>query len=206
MRTRSTLPFVDLVLIGLRGSGKTSIARLLATRRRAPWIDLDDRTPSFLDLDPPATSVRDAWERAGEPAFRDAEVRALAQVLDAPTPTRGFSTAPSHPSPPQIIALGGGTPTAMPLTPGPSAESLLRDARASGTIRIIYLRASPRVLRERLEPTDHATRPSLTGTNFLDEIPRVFARRDPLYATLADQTIDVDTLSPEEVCDTIERK
>lgn len=158
-----------------------------------PWVDLDDVTTSFLNLTPPATSVRDAWERAGERAFRDAEVRALDHALRAST----FSQ--------RVIALGGGTPTATPLEPGPSAESLLRIARQQAMIRIIYLRASPRVLRERLEPTDHASRPSLTGTNFLDEIPRVFAQRDPLYATLADQTIDVDTLSPAEVCDTIEQ-
>ncbi len=198
---------VQLVLIGLRGSGKTSIARLLAQRRGAPWIDLDDLTPTFVELDPPASSVRDAWERAGEAAFRDAEVRALTDLL---------SESPAAcPHPARIIALGGGTPTAKRLpgptphapiaTSGASAESLLRDARDRDAIRIIYLRASPGVLRARLEASDHASRPSLTGANFLDEIPRIYARRDPLYAAIADQTVDVDDLSPEEVCDAIGR-
>jgi shikimate kinase len=110
-------PITTLILIGLRGSGKTTIARLLAQRLNRQAIDLDDLTPTYLR----EKSAADALSKHGEPAFRRAELAALLDALKTPG---------------TILALGGGTPTA------PGVAELLESAKNQGRIVVIYLRAS----------------------------------------------------------------
>lgn len=151
-----------LVLMGLRGSGKSTLGRLVAARAGRGFVDLDDRTPVIMGFD----SVAAAWEARGETAFRAAEVEALRAALAEPA---------------GVIALGGGTPTA------PGAPELLRHSRCV----LVYLRCSPAELRERLSSHGvGANRPSLTGKNPLDEIEDVFARRDPVYRALAEHAVE----------------
>ena len=103
------------MLIGLRGSGKTTLGSLLAKRLNTQFIDLDDVTVAGSGQ----PSVTAMFRSVGEPAFRAAECAALTHVLTSPS-TSGA-----------VIALGGGTPTTPP------ARALLESARAAGTIRII---------------------------------------------------------------------
>lgn len=162
-----------LVLIGLRGSGKSTLGAALATRQGIPFLDLDDETAAALGCD----SVAAAWKEHGEAAFRAAETRCLREALARPI---------------HIIALGGGTPTA------PGAANLLRDATSTGRSVIAYLRADPALLRARLSAEGEAAmanRPSLTGKDPLDEIETIYAARDPLYRSIATRVIEgVDTL------------
>lgn len=171
-----------LILIGLRGSGKSTLARGLAARLSCAWADLDDVTPRELGC----ATVAEAWSTRGEPAFRAAEVMALSKVLSGDA---------------RVIALGGGTPTA-PGNPGnPGAAELLRAEQSAGRARVIYLRASPAALRERLRGGMGANRPSLTGADPLAEIEEVFTRRDGPYRRIADRVIEVDELSEGAVLD-----
>ncbi len=168
-----------LVLIGLRGSGKSTIGRLVASRAGAAFVDLDELTSRLLG----GGEVAEIWARVGEPGFRDGEARALRDLnLDA----RGG---------PRVIALGGGTPTA------PGAAELLESASRAGAVTLVYLRAAPGVLRARLGATDVASRPSLTGAGTLREIEAVFAARDPLYRRLATLVLETDDLSVEDLAD-----
>jgi len=154
-----------LVLIGLRGSGKSTLGHALAAAQGYGFVDLDDVTPRVMGFG----SVAEAWSARGEAAFRAAEVKALDDVL------RGDA---------KVIALGGGTPTA----PG-CAERLIEERRA-GRVVIAYLRSMPEELRERLRGKMDASRPSLTGKDPLVEIDDVFAARDPLYQRLATRMIE----------------
>jgi shikimate kinase len=156
---------MNLILIGLRGSGKTTVGGLLAARLGRPFVDLDDAVAVALN----ARSAGEAWRARGEAAFRSAEVTALRDALRVPE---------------RVLSLGGGTPTAS------GAVELLNAERASGRVRIVYLAASPAVLRQRLAGTDLASRPSLTGAGVLGEIDAVHAARDGLYRSLADAVID----------------
>lgn len=113
----------------------------------------------------------------GEVAFRTAEASCLATLLRSNN---------------QIISAGGGTPTA------PGAAALILTARDSGKLGVIYLRAEPTELQQRMR-ADTTLRPSLTGANPVDEVPNIFTKRDALYQELADMTIDVDRLSTEQV-------
>ncbi|HEX5010252.1 MAG TPA: shikimate kinase, partial [Planctomycetota bacterium] len=61
-----------IVLIGMRGAGKTTVGRELAARLSRPFVDVDDLIAELAGR--PADEV---LARDGEPAFRALEERAL---------------------------------------------------------------------------------------------------------------------------------
>lgn len=156
-----------LILIGLRGSGKSTLGSQLAASLHTTFLDLDHLTAKLLQQ----PSAAEAIQKLGLPAFRQGELHAI----QSPEALRAG-----------VLSLGGGTPTA------PGATAFLQSLKARG-VQIIYLRATPATLRARLESTDHSTRPSLTGAHPLDEIEKLFTDRDTLYRSLATHTIEVDT-------------
>lgn len=149
-----------LVLMGLRASGKTTLGRAVADALGVGFVDLDDHTRALLG----AATVRDAFATAGEARFREAETRALAGVLARP---------------PQVIALGGGTPTAS------GAAELLAVARSTERAFVVFLDPPLEVLAARLR-AEASDRPSLTGLGVVEEIGVVADARRPLYAALTD--------------------
>ena len=52
---------VNILLMGLRGSGKSAIGRLLAERLNRPFVDLDERVLATFD-EPTVTAV---WSAHG---------------------------------------------------------------------------------------------------------------------------------------------
>jgi shikimate kinase len=163
-----------IVLMGLRGSGKSTLGRRLAERLGRRFVDLDDRTGAALG----AASAGEALRTHGEPAFRAGETDALRAALDEP----GI-----------VLALGGGTPTA------PGAAELLRErAAGGGGVRVLYLRASVETLASRLTAAAAAggpDRPALVGEDPVSEIAVLFERRDPLYRELASAVLHLDGVS-----------
>lgn len=158
----------NILIIGLRGAGKSTTGRALADRLSRAFVDLDQRTLAIMN----APTVAQAWREHGEPAFRDAESRALAEVL-------ALSGA--------VVSLGGGTPTA------PGCERMIRDEIGAGRAIVVYLHAEPQLLADRVrhDPPEH--RPRLLGLDQAEaerEMELVYARRDPLYRSLATHIID----------------
>lgn len=170
----------NLILIGLRGSGKSTIGRHVAERLRRPFVDLDHLTPEILS----GATVAEVWAKHGEPAFRAAETQALLGVLQQLG---------------QVIALGGGTPTA------PGAASALRDHRAATGACLLYLHAGPAELRARLTLADNTHRPVLTSgsSNPLTEIEAIYNVRDAKYQELADTVIEVGGRTVADVVDMV---
>ena len=76
------------------GSGKTSVGKLLAQEMEWPFIDLD----TVIEAGQGA-SIREIFERSGEPFFRQIERVALSEISKKE---------------PAVIALGGGTFTQKP--------------------------------------------------------------------------------------------
>lgn len=178
--------------MGLRGAGKSTIARALGRDAGVAVIDLDDRTMALLGH----ATVADAFRRAGEPAFREAEVRALRAVIDeCGERNDGLEARPTGRS--CVVALGGGTPTA------PGARELLGSWAQRGGAVIVYMHADPASLRARLREGD-ASRPSLTGAGVLEEIEAVYAARDPIYRACAHAVVDA-TAPADAVADSLKR-
>ena len=78
---------VSPILVGLMGSGKSSIGRRLAVSLKLPLIDLDDYI-----VEQAGRSIPEVFEQDGEAVFRRMETEALHQVVG------------SH----AVIATGGG--------------------------------------------------------------------------------------------------
>ncbi|MFK7788870.1 MAG: shikimate kinase, partial [Phycisphaeraceae bacterium] len=83
---------MNIVLLGYRGSGKTSIGRQLAVELWKDFVDLDDATRARFNNQ----TIADIWTDHGEAAFRKAEADAAVELLSNEN---------------QVIALGGGTLT-----------------------------------------------------------------------------------------------
>ena len=184
------------VLMGLRGSGKSTLGQLIAKKRNMKFVDLDDATVALMGC----ADVAQAWERFGEARFREAETRALAGALAGELAggpvgelVGELAGEPKSACAAGVLALGGGTPTV------PGAQTILREAIKRHTVELVYLRGSPATLISHLTGTDANTRPSLTGAPMLDEIAVVHAARDDLYRSLATRVIEIDSLSIEQI-------
>ena len=67
---------MGIVLVGYRGSGKTTVGRMLADRLGVGFVDLDERIIAAA-----GKTIREIFADHGEPGFRDHESRLLAEVL-----------------------------------------------------------------------------------------------------------------------------
>jgi shikimate kinase len=172
-------PGAHLVLIGLRGAGKTTVGRLLSTRGHRQFFDLDDLVLRRLGAD----SVRAVFEGPGESVWRAGEAASCAALFDAPLP-------------PAVIALGGGAPMLD------QVATTLQAARRDGRAIVIHLRCPSSVAGERLgrAPGDRTSLTGLGVTQELDELARV---RGPRYEELADAAVDASA-APDVVAASIE--
>lgn len=121
-------------------------------------------------------SVAEIWAVDGEPGFRSLEARVLADAL--------ASTAPA------VIAAAGGTVL------DPTNRRLLCTHTP-----VVWLRAEVETLVRRVGSGEG--RPLLDG-DVAAAVARLDAERRPLYAEVADVTVDVDQLSADEVAERIE--
>jgi shikimate kinase len=163
-----------IYLIGARGSGKTTVGRLLAARLGWSFVDMDDVIEAAA-----GKSIAEIFATAGESGFRDREAEALSQV----------ASRPDH-----VIATGGG------IVLRPDSRSRLCE-----TGHCVWLTAPAETLWDRIR-VDVATpvrRPALTGLSPLDEMRHVLTTREPLYRSVAHQSIATDSQSPEAVVSAI---
>jgi shikimate kinase len=163
--------WMSVILIGYRGSGKSTVGRKLADRLWQTFIDTDELIAKKSNK-----TIKQIFETDGEQRFREMESEALQQVCKLEE---------------HVISLGGG---AVLL-----AEN--RELLKSTAHKRIYLRCDPAVLHERIiaDPQTAATRPSLTALGgSVDEIRQLLAQREPLYREVMTAELEVTSLSPDE--------
>lgn len=115
-----------LVLVGMMGVGKTTVARVLSERLQRPVLDSDAMIEERT-----GRTVREIFAADGEPAFRTVETEVLRDALAT--------------SEPAIIAAAGGVVL--------SAENRAL-LKASGA-RVVWLCAQPSTLVERVRGGGH---------------------------------------------------
>ena len=82
------VPTRSIVLIGMMGSGKTSVGRRLASRLGQSFVDSDDEIVAASGM-----SIAQFFERYGEAEFRKGERKVIARLLEQPV---------------QVLSTGGG--------------------------------------------------------------------------------------------------
>jgi len=148
-------------LIGLPGSGKSTVGRQLARRLKVGFVDSDQVLERRLGC-----SIREFFEREGEERFRDLEQRVLDELTHA---------ADSHES--CVLSTGGG--------------AVLRAANRAvlhERCTVVYLRSSPEEIFRRLR--HDKSRPLLQVADPLARLRELYAQRDPLYRETAHFVID----------------
>jgi shikimate kinase len=169
---------MNVILIGYRGCGKTTIGQKLADRLWQTFVDIDD-----LIVRRAGKNIKQIFEEDGEPAFRDIESSVLREVLATDD---------------TVIGLGGGTVIRD------ENRKLLKSSGA----KIIYLRCELAELDRRIRADTRTaeTRPALThlgGT--IDEIRVKLAEREPHYREVMTSELEVTNLTPADAVHHIAR-
>ena len=120
-------------------------------------------------------TVAEIWATEGEPAFRRLESEVLDEALAGGRPA--------------VVAAAGG------VVLDPANRARLRDCA------VVWLRARPETLVPRVATGNH--RP-LLDRDPAGVLARLATERAPLYAEVADVTVDVDGLAPEQVVALVE--
>ena len=80
----------SVVMVGLMGTGKTSIGRMLAKRLKMDFVDADAEIVAAAGC-----SIEEIFETHGEPSFRSGERSVIARLLDGPVRIIATGGAPS---------------------------------------------------------------------------------------------------------------
>jgi shikimate kinase len=163
-----------IILVGPRGTGKTTVGKLLARRLTWDFADADDRVEAGA-----GKSIAEIFVAEGEAGFRDREAAALADLCAGA---------------PRVIATGGGAVLRE------ANRRLLKDR---GFVAWLTAAPETLWERLRADTTTAARRPNLTAAGGLDEVRALVAAREALYREVAHFAVAGDALSPEAVADAI---
>jgi shikimate kinase len=163
-----------IVLIGMMGSGKSTIGRAYAERIGRPFFDTDQMVEAKAKR-----PVREIFARDGEPAFRALETEVLLTTLQSETPS--------------VVAAAGGTVLAA-----------ANRAAMQSSARVVWLRATPATLAHRVSHRGSRGHRPLIDDNPLERITQLVRDRQELYIETSDVIIDVDQLNKPNVLDAID--
>jgi shikimate kinase len=151
-----------VVLVGLMGSGKSTVGKRLAARLGRHFVDADRALEEIADR-----TVAEVFERDGEAGFRDLEADTFAELLEHHEPC--------------VIASGGG------LVLRDDNRQRLRQP----DLTVVFLDAGPAFLASRVKPKPHRPLLQ-GDADPREVFDRLHAERAPLYAEVADVTVSVE--------------
>ncbi len=165
---------MNLILIGFRGTGKSTVGKVLAQRMGMEFIDTDELIERRMGL-----TIQEIVAQKGWSFFRDWERKIISEVaaLDG-----------------KIIAAGGGAVL---------YEENVQALKKNGLIIWLKADLQVITARLTKDTKKNAQRPSLTGKGTLHEIEEIFRVREPIYAQIAMMEIDTSNMPPEAVAEKI---
>lgn len=166
---------MNLVLVGYRGSGKSTVGAILAPRLQWKFVDLDE-----IIAQRAGRSIAEIINQQGEEVFRLME-RAAFKSLEK---RKG-----------QVIALGGGALTDL---------EIRTQVRRVGRVVWLRAPAAVLWGRISRDPATLQNRPDLTAGGGLVEVEELLKQREPLYRAAANHWVDTFPGSPEDVADAIQ--
>ena len=171
---KSLLTDLNIILIGFRGTGKTTIGKMLAQRLGKEFVDADE----YLEQKEGKT-VKDIFAEGGEKLFREIETQIIAELclLDN-----------------RVVATGGGAIL---------REENVKTLKKSGIIILLEADTDTIYKRIHRDARTEQRRPSLTNRNAYEEIEYLLEYRRPLYDKTADFVINTTTMSATDAANKI---
>ncbi len=166
---------MGVVLIGLRGSGKTTVGRRLAAVLGWPFVDADEEVTRRA-----GRTVAEIFRADGEPAFRDLEAAVV----------RDLAGRPGH-----VLSVGGGA----------VLRADTRAALAGHSVVYLRADPETLHRRTSADPATAATRPRLTPLSGPGEVRALHAVREPIYRAVCTHEVDATDQPPEVIATTIAR-
>jgi len=161
---------MNVVLIGYRATGKTSLARLLAERLGWNWVDADTEIEKRA-----GKSITNIFADDGETAFRNIEEDVTADLCKRDR---------------IVIASGGGAP--MRQTNRVAMQNGGKVVWLTATPETIYSRMAG-------DHTTAERRPNLTSQGGLEEIIALITQREPIYQESANVRVDTEGKTLEQL-------
>jgi shikimate kinase len=163
----------SIVLIGFRGSGKSTVGRILAGRLHKTFLDTDEIVTRSAGM-----NIKEIFESGGEPLFRGFEAAAVKEAV-------GVSDA--------VISTGGGVVL---------SDENVQHLRGCGVVIWLDAPAEVLWQRISADTATGASRPNLTAFGGLKEVVELLAHRRELYARAAHLVVHADDL-PEQIAEKI---
>lgn len=167
---------MNLVLIGLRGTGKSTVGQALSARLNREFYDTDSLVQERAGM-----SVRELFEQHGEARFREIESQLVQECATAKN---------------AVIATGGGAVLA------PENVSALKKDGFIVHLTANPAELWHRISRDQLT---HQTRPKLVqgAVSGVDELTKLLLARAAIYACARDVEVSVEGRTPDEVVEAI---
>lgn len=172
-------PVHHIVLIGLMGTGKSTVGRVLAKELDRDFVDTD----AAIERDAQKDIAR-IFAEEGESHFRLQEIAKLTELLSEERPL--------------VISTGGG------ILESEKCRALLEEKKNNG-ILVVWLQASINVMLERTARSQQ--RPLLAQAKGKgareDVLKSLVSRRNPWYSAAANMEISTDTMSIQRIVRTV---
>jgi shikimate kinase len=165
---------MNIILIGYRGSGKSTVGSKLAGRLKRRFVDTDDLIEERLDV-----PITDIVKSHGWDYFRKLEKSIIEEI-----------SREDH----LIVSPGGGAVV---------DPDNVKTLRKNGFIIWLKADRQTLLKRIEKDQITSIRRPSLTGKGTLEEIEETLSQREPFYEKASEIQIDTSRLAVDAVVESI---